>query len=368
MPTPLRAPRLNNNDDVVRLQRMLVETGAVVRAGDAVAEVVTDKATVVVETEQDGHVVEICAEEGQTIDVGSILLWVGDSADDRVALAQAAAPDSHQQPPTMKAQLLLAEYGIDAAAIPASGARLSASDVEAYVTRHGLRPAAAKDDAKPADAPQAPGILTPLTPAERGMLRSVCWHRDAAVPGYLEVHYDPEPWRREAEAFQERHQLLFNPLLGLMAWRLAQIAAERPHLNATIVQDQRYTYDHVNVGLTVQSPSTLYLVVVHEAERLTPRAFCDRLTGLQRQAMRDELEASQVSGATLAFSSMARWNVTCHMPVLPPQTSVIVAHTASAGSDAVLGATYDHRLLGGALVAELLDLLGRPPAEGFTHG
>ena len=59
MPTPLYTPRVNNNDDTVRLVKVLVAPGAAVRAGDIVAEVETDKANFTVEAEQDGYVLSI---------------------------------------------------------------------------------------------------------------------------------------------------------------------------------------------------------------------------------------------------------------------------------------------------------------------
>jgi hypothetical protein len=45
MASPLHTPRVNNNDDVVRLIRLLVQPGDPVRSGDIVAEVETDKAS-----------------------------------------------------------------------------------------------------------------------------------------------------------------------------------------------------------------------------------------------------------------------------------------------------------------------------------
>ena len=95
----------------------------------------------------------------------------------------------------------------------------------------------------------------------------------------------------------------------------------------------------------------------------TRRASSTPSGEVQRHAMAHKLPPSEASGATLSFSSMARWNVSRHIPILPPQTSLIVAHAApkSAGR-AVLGATYDHRLLTGFDVAQVLQALSRPPA------
>ena len=83
MPSPVRTPRVNNNDDTVRLSSLLVEIGAGVKAGDSIAEVETDKATFTVEAEEDGFLLAFRAEPGDVLDVGSILAWVGASADEK---------------------------------------------------------------------------------------------------------------------------------------------------------------------------------------------------------------------------------------------------------------------------------------------
>jgi len=69
-----------------------------------------------------------------------------------------------------------------------------------------------------------------------------------------------------------------------------------------------------------------------------------------------------LQGATVAFSSMARWQVARHVPILPPHVSLIVAHTVSKDNRAVLGATYDHRVLSGGDAVAILNRLAQPPA------
>lgn len=367
MPTPLRTPRINNNDDSLRLSQVLVTVGAAVRAGDPVAEVETDKATFSVEAEQDGYVLGICGNPGDVVEVGSVLFWMGENPDERIPVegitATAAAP---ALAPTLKAALLLAQYGLDAASVPAAGSRLGVADVETYVTGNHLKPVIGEAEPLPPAAavrPLAAGRLARLTPEERGMLRTVLWHRDEAVPGHIEVRYDPAPWAEYAQTFQKHHNLLLNPLLALMAWKLVELARQQPNLNATIVDGQKYIYDQVNLGFTVQSGSTLYLAVVKGADKLSARGFVDRLTELQRGAMKNALQPHESSGGTLAFSSMARWKVSRHVPILPPHNSLIVAHTAPFGAEAFLGATYDHRVLSGGEVVQVLQALGAPPPD-----
>jgi len=353
MATPVHTPRVNNNDDTVRLTRVLVARGAPVRAGDIVAEVETDKANFTVEADRDGFVLSVPHEINQVVRVGSVLLWLGATPTEAVPALEIAEDGSavRRGEPTLKAAQLITKYGLRAAEIPASGDRLSARDVEAFIAARGIVPTVGSSNGHAAG--QAAQDVVPsgrrraLTPEERGMLNTVLWHRDEAVPGYVELQYDVAPWERLAQEFQRRERLMMSPLLALMAYRLVRVTAEHESWNATVVDDERLIFDSVNLGFTVQSETTLYLVVVSNAARLSAREFIDRLGQLQRAAFGRKLQSSELSGATVSFSSMARWPVTRHVPVLPPHTSLIVAHAAGTNGRGTLGATYDHRVLTG---------------------
>jgi pyruvate dehydrogenase E2 component (dihydrolipoamide acetyltransferase) len=367
MATPVRVPRINNNDDAVRVTRLMAGAGDRVRIGDALAEILTDKASIVVEAEQDGYVLAVLAEPNQESDVGSILMWLGATADERVPEASAAAKNERRDlpEPTAKARALLVHYGLTAEEVPASGARLSAADVEAHASRHGRGVDASSSAATRIGLRSiADGEQRPLTVEERAMLRTVSWHRDHAIGAYVEVEYDPAPWDDYAAAHAAAHRLLTSPLLALMAHRLVTLAASQTSkgkINATIVGDQLHRYAHVNLGFTIQAGDAPYLAVVRHADAMDAAGFVGALGELQRRAIGKQLRPEESQGATVAFSSMARWGVVRHVPVLPPYTSVIVAHAAvRPGNVGILGATYDHRVLSGFDVAQLLTGMSRP--------
>lgn len=361
MPTPLHTPRINNNDDTVRLTKILVAIGAPIRRGEPIIDIETDKAVFTVESEHDGYLLGVLAEPGDTINVGSILAWIGSTADEAMpAAAHTNGVSGPKHGVSLKAAILLSKYGLDASSVPASGDRLSGEDVRQYIEAKGLRPPETAKPATKSSTPQSSGRTVELTPVERGMLRTVEWHRDEAAAAYVEISYDPSDWQQYAAEVQKSRKLLVNPLLSLLAWRLVQLAKAQPEINSTMSGDSRYAYDHVNLGFTVQAGDRLYVVVVPEAESLDEAEFVTRLGELQRTAMKHALTPKQTSGATIAFSSMARWAVTRHMPVLVPHTSMMVAHTATpqAGS-ATLGATYDHRVLSGWHAVRVLQSLSR---------
>src|SRR5262245_61219467 len=145
MPTPLYTPRVNNNDDTVRLLRVMVQPGDRVAAGDIVAEVETDKASFTVEADREGVILGVVPQLQDMIDVGSVLMWMGDEAGEAIpdVAAPATEPAVPMAEPTVKAAQLLAKYGLTATDVPASGARLSAKDVEDYVAARGTPAVAA---------------------------------------------------------------------------------------------------------------------------------------------------------------------------------------------------------------------------------
>jgi pyruvate dehydrogenase E2 component (dihydrolipoamide acetyltransferase) len=365
MATPLHTPRVNNNDDVVRLTRIVVKPGDSVRSGDLVAEVETEKASFTVEADRPGFVLAVLPQLNEMIEVGSVLLWLGTSPDEAIPKAAVGEmPEGPTNQPTVKAAQLIARYGLKARDIPASGLRLTAREVEEYIQSRNLLPVdrASRGAAAAVQGPTVGGKTHALTPEERGMLRTVLWQRQQAVPGYVELQYDVAAWERAATTYQQHERLLMNPLLSLMAYRLVTVAARNPRLNSTIVDDQRFVYDTVNLGFTIQTETTLYLTVIENAANLQCREFIDRLGQLQRNALANHLRLHETSGATVAFSSMARWDVTRHMPVLPPYTSLIVAHAAASDGRGTLGATYDHRVLTGYDALSALRSLSEPEA------
>ncbi len=372
MASPQTVPCVNINDEFVQIVSLNVKQGDFVKNGDVVGTVETDKSLIDVAVEQDGYVLRIdCAPE-QKARVGSVMFWLGAAADEPVpeVISTDAEARNAAGRPTAKARAMLKELNLDPARIPASGERLTAADIEDWLARTGKTgPAAAlpSPSTRTEDSPTVSGELLELSAEAAGMLHTVTWHRDHAAAAYLELEYDPKPWEELAAHYATQQKLMLSPLLPLMAFRLAALARERTLINSTIVNARRFQYRPVNLGFTVQVGEMLYLTVVRETQDMDAGQFIAALGEVQRHAMAHKLPPQEASGATLSFSSMARWNVSRHIPILPPQTSLIVAHAAPKTSGkAVLGATYDHRVLTGFDVTQVLLALSRPLIPGMT--
>ena len=370
MATPIHAPRINNNDDEVKVLAFEVEKGSHVRSGQIVGQIETDKAVLDIESPVDGYVLSLVAQPDDLVKVGSVIAWLGEQADEPVPDDSEMAPVARSRDLgsiTAKARLLLKKHGLSADAVAAINGRITVEAVDRHLAADTSRLAASDRDAPGADTretpPEIPGVMLSPSREERGMAATVAWHRDHPATGYIEIEYDLAPWAKYAKKMQDDKGWMMSPLLSLMTWRLVEVATTSPRLNSTMINDQRYQYAPVNLGFTIQAGETLFLAVLRDAASLDEEAFVSALGDLQRRAAGHKLRETETSGATVSFSSMERWKVSRHIPILPPQTSFIVAHAAGRDGKGVLGATYDHRVLNGAQVVAALKLLSRPASD-----
>jgi len=363
---PIHIPRLNANDDSVNVVRIPVLVGDKVAAGAIIAEVETDKSIIEVTSPHDGYVLSIQAEIGDVVPVGSVIVWIGETDSDCVETTTTELPSTGQTivAPTLGALNMLARYRINAAEVSSYGSRVTVSDVERHIKSLALNPPRDADlhhDFKINHPLPANGRSKPLSPFQRGMANTLQWHRTEPVAAYLEVVFDHDVWRSYAYHVAKAFGVLIDPLLSLIAYRLVRAAREFPLINATLGDQAIFYYDQVNVGFSVKTESGLAMVVVRDAQALDELGFIKALSRLQRNAFANRLTHEQVSGATLSFSSLANAGVSRHVPVLPPNTSLIIAHCAPASDGtSVLGATYDHRILDGETVARVLNSIKSP--------
>lgn len=368
MVSAIYVPRINNNDDEVKILALEVSKGDKVRAEQVIGQVETDKAVLDVVAPQDGYVLGFVGQAEEVVKVGSVMLWLGETPDETIPEISASDAEGNVQRVsqiTAKARILLGKHGLKPDIVAPVDGRITVEAVERHLALHSLGGQEAGSVkagiAKLSDVlPDVKGTSVALSREEKGMALTVAWHREFAVPGYIEIEYDLAPWAEYAKRFQEEKGLLMPPLLPLMAWRLICAARDTPRLNATFVGNKRYEYDPVNLGFTIQAGESLYLAVVRDAETMDEQGFVNALGDVLRRAAGHNLRESEASGATIGFSSMERWKVTRHMPILPPHTALMVAHAAGRDGKAVLGASYDHRVLNGGQVVALLKKLSLP--------
>ncbi|NLS08359.1 hypothetical protein HGP14_34855 [Rhizobium sp. P32RR-XVIII] len=362
---PLVIPRINANDDELALLAIHVAVGQSVVEGQVLAEVETSKAVVELNAPCAGYVLRIDMSAGHNVPVGQPLLWLGKNATD-LAPTPSASPalDTSvigKRRITTKALLLLRQLNLDEREIPSGDKELTREDVERYVLSRPAGSERGEHAPAPSEDNPADEQMVELTSWERAMCDSLSWHRDEAVPCYLEVPLDVEGWDHYASTAFSGREAMVSPLLALMAYRAVEAVGYFPRANAILSGRHYHFRQSVNLGFMVKTPKGLVMVSVNNSNRMDTFEFVSALSRLQRRAFSSKLRPDESSGATLAFTSLANVGVVRHMPALPPKCSLIIAHSAPQDSLARLGVTYDHRVLDGDTAASFLNFIANPP-------
>src|SRR3954466_10080596 len=104
MATDVMMPRLSDSMEEGTVLKWLVDVGGEGRRGEPLVEIETDKANMTYEADTDGVLVEVLAQEGETLPIGQAIARIGapgESADGGGREAEEPAaeePDPHPEP------------------------------------------------------------------------------------------------------------------------------------------------------------------------------------------------------------------------------------------------------------------------------
>ena len=159
----------------------------------------------------------------------------------------------------------------------------------------------------------------------------------------------------------------------------ATIAALRefPVLNSTWDGDRLVTHDEVHLGIAVSlGDDGLIVPVIERAQELSVEGLAGRIKDLAKRARARELAPDDVQGVTFTITNPGQYGSIMATPIInQPQVAILdleaivkrpVVVTDENGDDAIairamtiLGLSWDHRALDGALAAQFLSAMRR---------
>jgi pyruvate dehydrogenase E2 component (dihydrolipoamide acetyltransferase) len=397
-------PKLSDTMLEGTLVKWRKKAGDNIEVGDILAEVETDKATMEMESFDEGKLTELYVEEGGIIKVGdkiALILAEGETAE--AAPAAKAAPAAEKPKaaaPAAKTPVAPAPR----AAAPAATGRVKASPLARKIaasrgvnlsTIAGTGPAGRivkKDvESAPVGGGGAAVSAAPAIRAARGIageeksialtgMRKTIAERLLAsktqIPHfYLSVSMDGGPLmalRKELNAMAEKdgsQKLTVNDFILLAA---ARAAAEVPKINAAYDGDAIIEYADVNLAVAVAIEDGLITPVIKKANTLTLREISTQMKELAAKARGKKLKPEEYQGGTITLSSLGAYGIDSFLPIInPPQSfilgigaitkqPVVTEHDQIAiGHRMVISASGDHRVVDGAVAAEYMNALRR---------
>jgi pyruvate dehydrogenase E2 component (dihydrolipoamide acetyltransferase) len=399
-------PKLSDTMLEGTLVKWRKKAGDNVEVGDILAEVETDKATMEMESFDEGKLTELYVEEGGIIKVGdkiALILADGETADAAPPAAQ-AAPAAEKTKAAAAPATKIPVAPAPRTAAPAAAGRIKASPLARKIaaTRGvnlssiaGTGPAGriVKKDVESAPAGGGGGATSaaPAIRAARGIageeksialtgMRKTIAERLLAsktqIPHfYLSVSMDGGPLmalRKELNAMAEKdgsQKLTVNDFILLAA---ARAAAEVPKINAAYDGDAIIEYADVNLAVAVAIEDGLITPVIKKANTLTLPEISAQMKELAAKARGKKLKPEEYQGGTITLSSLGAYGIDSFLAIInPPQSfilgvgaitkqPVVTEHDQIAiGHRMVISASGDHRVVDGAVAAEYMNALRR---------
>src|SRR3990172_4698381 len=383
-------PKMGDAMTEGKVLRWMKHPGDTVAAGEAIAEIETDKVNVELPAEESGTLTEILAAEGATVPVGgaiAVILRRGKegggggppSARERGAPPRApapavtpgptptsgAAPTPERIPPEERikasplARRLARGRGIDLAGVQGTGpeGRITKDDVEAFLARRaGTR----------AQTPTPASEDVPLTRMWQTIARRMAESKQQAPHFYVTV----EILMDEALALRAR----LNGDLGekgvsvndLILKAAARALRTFPNLNGSFTGESLRRPGEMHMGFALALPEGLIVPVIRHCDRKSIPEIAREAKDLGERARTGRLHPDEFQGATFTVSNLGMFDVENFIAIIdPPQAAILAVGSAQpravVGGGAIRAATVmkatlsaDHRVTDGAEAASYL--------------
>ena len=365
----LEIPKIGLVMENARLVRWLKDVGDVVRQGEPLLELETEKSVVEIECTESGRLVELLLRADQEARVGDRIAWL----ENGIASAPGqSAPDADREDDAERiksspvARRLAAQHAVDLRGITGTGPRGRVQLID--VQRALESPAAA------GPAASAPPSVQSLSSMRRALARAMTLS-NATVPQFaVERAVDWTALKTlRAKLGAELPAGTARPSVNdFLLQGIAGALHRFPALNVTFAGDANspdagvVAAQGVHIGLVVAVDQGLLVPVFHGVERLGLEELARRRRDVVQRALQGKLKREELDGATFSLSNLGkdgpdRFNALIN----PPQSAILAVGrrrdcvVARNGSIHVrpmsqLTLTVDHRVADGRLASDFL--------------
>ncbi len=398
-------PEIGEGVYEAELIRWLVEPGATVKRGQALAEVMTDKATMELPSPFAGSITALRAQPGQMIKVGQVLLTyetatkpapeprpTGSGLEGRSLTVAAQTAVSVPNGPVrteavarlpVKAapsvRQMARKLGIDLSAIHGSGpeGRILLEDL----TSRMLPPDSRSESAARKRADIVADYGKPGTRVKfQGLRRTIAQRMiqsKRVIPHYSYVdECDVTELVRLREGLRDTFARTGVKLTYLPFFIKAVAAAlkEVPIVNASLDEEagEIVLHDHYHIGIAVATPAGLVVPVIHDADQKDIGTLAREIERLSGAARAGQSRREDLVGGTFTVTSVGSYGGLISTPVInPPEVGILALGKIvkrpvydAAGqirpADMIyLSLSFDHRVVDGAVGAEFANAILR---------
>lgn len=365
----VKVPMLSESVSEGTLLEWKKKVGEAVARDEILIDIETDKVVLEVPSPQAGVLVEIVAQDGETVVADQVLARIDTAATAAAEApaaapaeaAPAAAPAAAQNNAAMPAAAkLAAETGVDVNALQGSGR-------DGRVLKEDVQNAAAKPAAAAAPAVALPAGARPEERVPMSRLRARVAERllasqqeNAILTTFNEVNMKPimDLRAKYKEKFEKEHGVK----LGFMSFFVkAAVAALKkyPVVNASVDGKDIVYHGYFDIGIAIGSPRGLVVPILHDADQMSIADIEQAIVDYAKKAKDGKIAIEDLTGGTFSITNGGTFGSMMSTPIInPPQSAILGMHATKEravvenGQVVVrpmmyLALSYDHRIIDG---------------------
>jgi len=414
----IQMPKLSDTMTEGTLVSWKKKKGDKVSAGEVIAEIETDKATMEWESPEDGTLAEIYVEEGGKVNVGDKIGFIGGEGEE--APKKEEAPKEEEKPKEPKAEAkkekkpqaetekpvpaekkekeaapvakvdngeearikaspvarrVAAELGVDLASVKGTGpdGRVTETDVRAAAKTKGPAPAQKMPAAAKPSAPSikaGEGARIQLSGMRKIIAQRLVESLGPVPHFYLTIEINAAPLmaaREELKSAGEGADTAKITVNDFVLRAAVQAAVKVPRVNASFDGDAFVQYADVDLGIAVAIEDGLLTPVIRAAQNKSLREISEQVKDLASRARNKRMKPEEFQGGTFTVSNLGGMGIDSFSAVInPPQGFILAVGKVTKvpvidDSDQIVPGhrmsitmSCDHRVIDGALGAEYL--------------
>ena len=409
----IRMPKMSDTMEEGVIASWLKKVGDEIKSGDILAEVETDKATMELESYDDGTLLHIGVKDGDSVPVDGVIAIIGEKGEDVNEILKDVDSDSSEveeikeikeestpiekveeikddnkeivitEPTKIVSELkderikasplakkLANEKGIDISNISGSGdgGRIIRKDIENYKDVSTSSNEPVKEITLPKIHSEESFEELPVTQMRKTISKRLAESKFSAPHFYLTMEVDMDNCIEGRKKINESSdiKISFNDII-LKACAVA--LRKHPMVNSSFLTDKIRINHHVHIGVAVAVDEGLLVPVVRFADNKSLSHISAEVKSLAKRAKEKQLQPSDWEGNTFTISNLGMFGISEFTAIINPNDSCILAvggiknipvvkkGEVVPGNIMKLTLSCDHRLVDGATGAAFLQTL-----------
>jgi 2-oxoglutarate dehydrogenase E2 component (dihydrolipoamide succinyltransferase) len=372
-------PAVGESIAEVTIAAWLKKDGDIVKMDEAILSIESDKATLEVAAPKAGKL-KILVKEGETVKIGAKVAQVDETAAASAPAASAAAPTPTPTPtsapqaapaggdknyPSPAAAKILAEKGVDPAAVAGSGkdGRITKGDAltaqasapkdnaMAQLVKETIQGSFGRDIKREKMSNLRKTIAKRLVEAKNTTAMLTTFN-EVDMSAIMDLR------KKYKDAFKDKHGVGLG-FMSLFTKAACQAIKNYPAVNAMIDGTEIVYHNYADIGVAVSTPRGLVVPVVRNAEAMSLAQIELKIIELAGRARDGKLGIDEMQGGTFTITNGGVFGSMLSTPIINiPQSAILGMHNIVERPVAVngqvvirpimyLALSYDHRIVDG---------------------